>query len=181
MGDENTHPVESGFVTTDGGLKLYWKATGTGPRTLICCNGVGVSTFFWKFVAERFASEYRVVVWDYRGHGRSDRPHHPDAVDLPASPGELLIVDARLLHAAHANTSTEERTMMTLWYQPDVASLPERIQAQMHHKRHLPAENWPAAAKERWMKVLVDYVGVAEPYERQPYRQPTAPARSALH
>lgn len=74
--------VQTGFVTTEGGLNLYWKATGKGPETLICCNGVGVSTFFWKFVVENFADRYRVVVWDYRGHGRSDRPHHPDALDL---------------------------------------------------------------------------------------------------
>jgi len=79
--------VQTGFVSTDGGLSLYWKATGEGPRTLICCNGVGVSTFFWKFVVEHFASGdpgqgHRVVLWDYRGHGLSDRPHHPDAVDL---------------------------------------------------------------------------------------------------
>ena len=75
-------PVQTGFARTEGGKSLYWKATGLGPRTLICCNGVGVSTFFWKFVVEHFAHDYRVVVWDYRGHGRSDRPHHPDAIDL---------------------------------------------------------------------------------------------------
>ena len=74
--------VQTGFVTSEGGLRLYWKATGQGPRPLICCNGVGVSTFFWKFIVEHFADDYRIVVWDYRGHGRSDRPHHPDALDL---------------------------------------------------------------------------------------------------
>ncbi|MCB9758739.1 MAG: alpha/beta hydrolase [Alphaproteobacteria bacterium] len=73
--------MRSGFVTTEGGLRLYWQATGTGP-TLICCNGVGVSTFFWKYVVEHFSDTHQVVVWDYRGHGRSDRPAHPDACDL---------------------------------------------------------------------------------------------------
>lgn len=102
---------------------------------------------------------------------------HPDALDLPASPGELLIVDARLLHATHPNRSSEERTMITLWYQPDVASLPERIQAQIHKKRHLPADDWPSDARDRWMSVLVEYRGGAEPYDRQPHRRPIAPAR----
>ncbi|MCP4809738.1 MAG: alpha/beta hydrolase [Proteobacteria bacterium] len=73
--------TRSGFVATEGGLRLFWKATGTGP-TLVCCNGVGVSTFFWKYVVERFSDRYQVVVWDYRGHGRSDRPLHPKAADL---------------------------------------------------------------------------------------------------
>jgi pimeloyl-ACP methyl ester carboxylesterase len=89
--------LHSGFVETDGGLRLYFKATGTGPRTLVCCNGVGVSTFFWKYVVEHFRDGYRVVVWDYRGHGRSERPHHPDAADLsiPACARDLgRVLDA---------------------------------------------------------------------------------------
>lgn len=73
--------IRTGFAPTEGGLRLFWKAAGTGP-TLICCNGVGVSTFFWKYVVERFADRFQVVVWDYRGHGRSDRPLHPKAADL---------------------------------------------------------------------------------------------------
>ena len=68
-------------MRTEGGLRLYWRATGSGP-TLICCNGVGVSTFFWKYVVEQFSDRFQVVVWDYRGHGRSDSPLHPDASDL---------------------------------------------------------------------------------------------------
>ena len=72
---------QTGFVRTEGGLRLYWRAIGEGPL-LICCNGVGVSTFFWKYVVERFSDRYTVVVWDYRGHGRSESPHHPDATDL---------------------------------------------------------------------------------------------------
>lgn len=70
----------------------WWTASGTtlagdgtplafargGPkdgRALICCNGVGVSTFFWDYVGERFSKDdQQVVVWDYRGHGASGQP-----------------------------------------------------------------------------------------------------------
>jgi len=74
-------PIRSGFVETEGGLRLYWRAAGVGP-TLICCNGVGVSTFFWRYVVDAFSDRFQVVVWDYRGHGRSESPNHPDAADL---------------------------------------------------------------------------------------------------
>lgn len=74
--------IRSGFVPTDSELSLFWQASGSGPHTLICCNGVGVSTFFWKYIVERFSRDYQVVLWDYRGHGRSDRPRHPRGVDL---------------------------------------------------------------------------------------------------
>lgn len=73
--------MRSGFIETEGGLRVFWQAAGSGP-TLLCCNGVGVSTFFWKYVVEHFRDRYQVVVWDYRGHGRSDRPLHPHACDL---------------------------------------------------------------------------------------------------
>ena len=91
----------------------------------------------------------------------------PEA-DGSATAGDLLVVDARMLHAAHINQSDEERPMLTLWYQPDMASLPERMQAQMYEKRQDP----PDAAKRRWMSVLVRYAGDAEPLERQPDRHP---------
>ena len=64
--------MRSGFVETEDGLKLFWQATGSGPP-LVCCNGLGVSTFFWRYIVEQFRDRYEVIVWDYRGHGRSDR------------------------------------------------------------------------------------------------------------
>ena len=69
--------IRSGFCQTEDGHHLFWQATGAGPDTLICCNGVGVSTFFWKYVVQHFSRTHQVVVWDYRGHGRSDRPDDP--------------------------------------------------------------------------------------------------------
>ena len=74
--------MRSGFCQTDDGHHLFWQAAGSGPDTLICCNGVGVSTFFWKYVVQHFSSTHQVVVWDYRGHGRSDRPSDIAGLDL---------------------------------------------------------------------------------------------------
>ncbi len=56
------------------GVPLHFTCYGEGERTLLCCNGVGVSTFFWKYVVRNFSDRYRVVTWDYRGHGRSGEP-----------------------------------------------------------------------------------------------------------
>lgn len=86
--------IRSGFCKTDDGHNLFWQATGSGPNTLICCNGVGVSTFFWKYVVQHFSTTHQVVVWDYRGHGRSDRPTDPTSLDLsiPTSARDLGLV-----------------------------------------------------------------------------------------
>ena len=71
----------SGFVTADDGIRLYWRAVGSGP-VLVCNNGVGVSTYFWRYFVDCFAANYTVVVWDYRAHGRSDRPPDWKTADM---------------------------------------------------------------------------------------------------
>ena len=73
--------LDARFAPTDDGQQLYVQAVGEGP-VLVCCNGVGVSTFFWSYLVEAFRDRYRVVLWDYRGHGRSSLPPDPDAADL---------------------------------------------------------------------------------------------------
>ena len=94
----------------------------------------------------------------------------PDEVDVPIRAGDLLIGDARLLHATHANQTDERRTVITLWFQPDLRSLPERIQAQMAKKAQVLPESWPVAAKALVNPLLARYTGDALPYERTLYR-----------
>jgi pimeloyl-ACP methyl ester carboxylesterase len=69
--------VTSGVARTDDGLDLYFRIVGSEGPWLVCCNGVGVSTFFFKYVAEHFGRTHRVLLWDYRGHGRSALPPEP--------------------------------------------------------------------------------------------------------
>jgi pimeloyl-ACP methyl ester carboxylesterase len=73
--------VISGFATADDGVQLHWRIVGSGPL-LICCNGVGVSTFFWKYLVDRFRPTHRVLLWDYRAHGRSQRLLDAEAQDF---------------------------------------------------------------------------------------------------
>lgn len=85
--------VRSGFAATDDGEQLYYRAIGDGPP-LVCCNGVGVSTFFWKYLVAHFKDRFTVVLWDYRGHGRSTLPADVDAADLsmPRNADDLITV-----------------------------------------------------------------------------------------
>ena len=95
----------------------------------------------------------------------------PDEIDVPVKAGDLLIGDARLLHAAHANETDERRTLITLWYQPDLHALPEPIQAQMADKVQKTPEWWPQEAQEKYMALLATYDGSAAAYGRQLYRK----------
>ena len=47
---------------------------------------------------------------------------YPDAVDVPMKAGDLLIADARLMHAAWPNQTSQRRTLLLAWH--DVFSFP---------------------------------------------------------
>ena len=49
---------------------------------------------------------------------------HPDAVDLPIQPGQLMIGDARMLHSTHPNRSDTRRTVLLGWYYRRSSKIP---------------------------------------------------------
>lgn len=73
--------VRSGFATAEDGVELHWQLSGAGPL-VVFCNGVGVGTFFWKYISQHLRARFSVLTWDYRGHGHSDRRLDPDTADL---------------------------------------------------------------------------------------------------
>lgn len=83
-----------GFVRTDDGVELFWRRLGQGEPAIVCCNGIGVGVFFWDYLVARFADTHSIVLWDYRGHGRST-PHFPGMeVGIPRLARDLGIVCA---------------------------------------------------------------------------------------
>jgi hypothetical protein len=52
-----------------------------------------------------------------------------DEIAIPITAGDLLVMDARLLHASHANTTAGNRPSVTLWYLPEFGSLPPGARA----------------------------------------------------
>lgn len=60
---------------------------------------------------------------------------HPDEVDVPAKAGDAVIIDARLLHATHENSTDENREAINFWYRVDPAfdhEQPMRCYAREH-------------------------------------------------
>lgn len=112
-----------------------------------------------------------------QGQGGAEFSDRPDEVDVPVQAGDLLIGDARLLHAAHDNLTEERRTLITLWYQPQLERLPESVQAEMARKSQPVPEDWPANARAKLLTLMASqrYRGHATPHERQLWRPRTAP------
>lgn len=92
----------------------------------------------------------------------------PDEVPVPVRAGDLVVGDARLLHAAHANRSGGERGLLTLWYHPDFAGLPAGMRTrirQMYDRqgvdtdpggdRPMTLDDWPAEARDPIADLLI--------------------------
>ncbi len=65
--------LKEGFTKSSDGTQIYYKSVGVGIP-IICNNGMGVSTFFWKYLENNFKHDFQVITWDYRGHGLSEVP-----------------------------------------------------------------------------------------------------------
>ena len=79
--------------------------------------------------------------------------------------GDLVIGDARMFHAAHANQSAQWRTVITIWFHPLYRDLQERTQSWIHAEMHRRHGAWPAAALASVEPVVPRYTGSAEPME----------------
>jgi pimeloyl-ACP methyl ester carboxylesterase len=95
---------KEGFVKSFDGERIFYSVKGEG-LPMVCCNGVGVSRFFWKYITEYFTKwGASVITWDYRGHGKSPIPKdlsnfsmETNAKDIKAILDELEIEKAILI------------------------------------------------------------------------------------
>ena len=108
---------------------------------------------------------------------------HPDEVDVPVTAGDVVVVDARLIHGAHPNRSGRERTNITLWWHPDYEGLPAAIKARIWQlyvregsdtdivaDRMLRPDTWPEPERSQALPLVVTDPGPAapEPWIRTP-------------
>jgi len=64
------------FVTVPDGTRLYYEEVGAG-EPLLLISGNGRDHHDWNGVRDDFTDHYRVIVYDHRGTGQSDKPDAP--------------------------------------------------------------------------------------------------------
>jgi pimeloyl-ACP methyl ester carboxylesterase len=67
-----------------GDINLYYEFHGKG-EPLVLIMGYGVSHIGWFLIQDKLASEHRVIVFDNRGTGRSDKPEMPYTAKMMAA------------------------------------------------------------------------------------------------
>ena len=70
------------FVVAADGTQLYAEAHGSGPPIVFSPGYVQTHENFRAQVEPFVAAGYRIVLWDYRGHGRSQAPEAASAYSI---------------------------------------------------------------------------------------------------
>jgi pimeloyl-ACP methyl ester carboxylesterase/predicted glycosyltransferase len=159
------YPDSEGYVERDG-VRVFYEVYGEGePTVLLLPTWSIVHSRFWKAQIPYLARHCRVIAFDGRGNGRSDRPpgaaaYHPDEFVLDT----LAVMDA---------TATERASIVGLscgarWGTILAAEHPERVEkavfigpalalAPSHPEREAHAFDEPLNTEEGWAKYNSHY------------------------
>jgi pimeloyl-ACP methyl ester carboxylesterase len=111
-------------ITASDGVRLHAEAHGEGVPLLLSCAYCTTHENFRPQVEPLVAAGVRVILWDYRGHGRSEAPTDPEAYSIeqvvddlgrvldwaaPAQPAVLLGLSFGGLASLHFTLGQPER------------------------------------------------------------------------
>ena len=84
VGDDQLYRSAMPYITASDGVRLHYEIVGSGSP-LVLHLGAGGDSELWRAAGyiEALAAEHRCILFDHRGHGRSDHPtgiadHHID-------------------------------------------------------------------------------------------------------
>jgi class 3 adenylate cyclase len=131
-------PAEVSYTLSEG-LHIAFRADGQGPPDLVLCEPSGASFDHladfppWAQWVERLRGFARVITFDRRGTGLSDRPTRPEQVSLEARADDLIAV----LDAVDSKSTAVLALAAGSWAGAlFAASHPERLSALiLHHPR----------------------------------------------
>ncbi len=87
----------------NGKVKIYYEVAGQGPP-IILAHGLSGDTTYWRGYGyvDQLKEEFSVVLFDARGHGKSDAPHETAAYAPQHMVDDVLaVMDALAVNEAH--------------------------------------------------------------------------------
>ena len=114
------------FIKTDDRVKIYYEEHGTGTP-LVLAYGIGGNADMWDVNVPALASQHRLILWEPRGHGRSDSPEDPARYSFRRWAYDLRdLLDSLKIRKAHVgglSLGAGIATRYTLLYPSRVRSL----------------------------------------------------------
>jgi pimeloyl-ACP methyl ester carboxylesterase/predicted glycosyltransferase len=166
------YPDESGVVTREG-VRIHYEVYGSGePTVLLLPTWSIIHSRHWKMQIPYLARHCRVVTFDGRGNGRSDRPAS-GYEEREFAADALAVMDA---------TTTRRATLVGLSLGAERALLlaaeqPERVDGAVFIGPSVPLGEGPARTGEGWARYdhghwLRDYRGFLEFFFSQVFTEP---------
>ena len=149
-----------------GQVKIYYESHGSGPA-LVFLHGFTLDHRMWRRQIEYFKTKYRVIVYDSRGHGKSDCPpsgySRADRVyDLEGLINKLKLPCFHLIGLSmggatalgYAVDNQEKLLSLTL---VDTAAAGYEPPKRYKDMRHVALTESVEKAKRRWTKTALFY------------------------
>ncbi|HKF80485.1 MAG TPA: alpha/beta hydrolase [Thermoleophilaceae bacterium] len=169
------YPDQEGFVERDG-VRVFYEVYGEGERTVFLLPTWSIiHSRFWKAQIPYLARHFRVLTFDGRGNGKSDRPAEPDAyVEQEFADDALAVMDATGTERAVLVSLSRgaERSLLLGAAQPErVAAMvfiapalplppatPRADAARMFEERRDDHDGWQKWNSHYWLEHYEDFV-----------------------
>lgn len=161
------------------GVKVSYEVFGEAETTVMLLPGWALPGRAWKAQIAYLSRHFRVIAFDPRGTGQSDRPVGPGAYDMAEHVGDALaILDAvGVRSAVLVGKSWGGQTALTL-----AAEHPERVDAVIAAAPMIPLSPWlpiastwasfdePHVRKRQWAAIRASLTSVLEIARSQDFR-----------
>ena len=87
-------PAPQSHTADYNGHKVHYQIEGAGSTTIVFIHGWSCDTEFWKYQTPAFTDDYRVILIDLPGHGKSDAPEMDYTLDAFADAVKTVLDDS---------------------------------------------------------------------------------------
>ena len=165
------------------GAAIHYETHGQGPAVLLT-HGFGLTARMWEGQIQALAPANRLILWDLRGHGRSDSPEDSSLYDPEACVTDMLaLLDAEGVERAVVGGLSLGGYLSLAFH----LRHPERVRALMlfdcgpGFRRDEPRNAWNERAKDRGARIAAGEPRALQSLEPDGHRDLAGVARAARH
>jgi pimeloyl-ACP methyl ester carboxylesterase len=92
-------PPPQSHTADYNGHKVHYQTAGSGSKTVVFIHGWSCDTEFWKYQTPAFVDDYRVILIDLPGHGKSDAPEMDYTMEAFADTVKAVLDDSNTAKA----------------------------------------------------------------------------------